>query len=270
MELDGGREITLDAGYLQRGHLDHAYALTAHKAQGATVDRTFVLGSEDLYRELGYTALSRHRDEARFYVARGDLTTIDRDLPTPDPVIAGLQQLLARSGAKQLALASLQDRDTSELPRERVELRTRFDAHLPSAAHVEHLGRERDRASQALEETDRRIDRLHELRGQTSVLHFRERGRLDDLLCDAQAAREQHVERCHHTTRAHDLAAERLHDWLGEHGDAAARLVVADRELASRQQLHEVAMARQTAVEPTPRWPERRQPARDRGIGLDR
>ena len=41
----------------------------AHLAQGATVDRDFVLGSEELYREWGYTALSRHRKEARFFVS---------------------------------------------------------------------------------------------------------------------------------------------------------------------------------------------------------
>jgi ATP-dependent exoDNAse (exonuclease V) alpha subunit len=28
-----------------------------------------VLGSDELYREWGYTALSRHRTEARFYVS---------------------------------------------------------------------------------------------------------------------------------------------------------------------------------------------------------
>ena len=84
VRLDSGREVTLDSGYLAAGRLDHAYALTAHKAQGATVDRSFVLGSEDLYRELGYTALSRHRHEARFYVARRDLEPKSRSRP-PQP-----------------------------------------------------------------------------------------------------------------------------------------------------------------------------------------
>ena len=70
VELQGGRRVDLDAAYLEHGHLDHGYALTAHAAQGATVDRAFVLGSDDLYREWGYTALTRHRDEARFYLVR--------------------------------------------------------------------------------------------------------------------------------------------------------------------------------------------------------
>ena len=61
-------EIDLPRRYVERGHLAHGYAITAHRAQGATVDRTFVLGSDELYREWGYTALSRHTEEARFYV----------------------------------------------------------------------------------------------------------------------------------------------------------------------------------------------------------
>ena len=69
VELDDGRtRRAARAATLDDGHLDHGYAITAHRAQGATVDRTFVLGSDELYREWGYTALSRHRDEARFYV----------------------------------------------------------------------------------------------------------------------------------------------------------------------------------------------------------
>lgn len=68
VQLSDGRELELPTGYAEAGHLDHGYALTAHRAQGATVDKTFVLGSDELTREWGYTALSRHREEARFYI----------------------------------------------------------------------------------------------------------------------------------------------------------------------------------------------------------
>jgi conjugative relaxase-like TrwC/TraI family protein len=69
VELGPGRRVEVPARYAQDGGLDHGYAVTAHRAQGATVDATFVLGSDELYREWGYTALSRHRDAARFYVS---------------------------------------------------------------------------------------------------------------------------------------------------------------------------------------------------------
>jgi conjugative relaxase-like TrwC/TraI family protein len=63
-----GRELTVDRPYLDDEHLDHGYALTAHAAQGATVDHAYVLGSDELYREWGYTALTRHRTDACFYI----------------------------------------------------------------------------------------------------------------------------------------------------------------------------------------------------------
>ena len=53
VELDGGKKVTLDERYLDAGRLDHGYAITAHRAQGATVDRTFVLGSDEAYADLG-------------------------------------------------------------------------------------------------------------------------------------------------------------------------------------------------------------------------
>jgi ATP-dependent exoDNAse (exonuclease V) alpha subunit len=68
VKLDRGPTVQLPAHYASDRHLDHGYAVTAHKAQGATFDRTFVLGSGEAYREWGYTAMSRHRDSATFYV----------------------------------------------------------------------------------------------------------------------------------------------------------------------------------------------------------
>lgn len=104
--LRDGTQRTLSAGYLQDGHLDHGYAITAHRAQGATIDRAFVLGSDELYREWGYTALSRHREEARYYVNCGD----DLQPPLPGLDISDHDHdgfplnPLRRERAKQLAL----------------------------------------------------------------------------------------------------------------------------------------------------------------------
>lgn len=64
--LAGGK--VLPAAYLDAGHLGHGYATTIHKAQGATVDRAFLLGSEGLYREAGYVGLSRARLATQLYV----------------------------------------------------------------------------------------------------------------------------------------------------------------------------------------------------------
>ena len=48
-------------------HLDHGYAATVHKAQGSTVDRSFVLASTYFDRHVTYVALSRHRFGAELY-----------------------------------------------------------------------------------------------------------------------------------------------------------------------------------------------------------
>jgi hypothetical protein len=68
LRCDDGRSVTLPAWYVDAGHVAHGYAITGHKAQGMTVDHTFVLGSDELYREWGYVALSRGRHSNHLYV----------------------------------------------------------------------------------------------------------------------------------------------------------------------------------------------------------
>jgi conjugative relaxase-like TrwC/TraI family protein len=72
LETDDGRRLLMPRDYLEAGHLTHGYAVTAHKAQGVTVERAFVLGSEEVTREWGYTALSRARAESRLYLVGGE------------------------------------------------------------------------------------------------------------------------------------------------------------------------------------------------------
>lgn len=113
VRLDSGRAVELTERYVRDGHLDHGYAITAHRAQGATVDRAFVLGSDELSREWGYTALSRHRTEARFYVSAAP-TFLNE---TPPPLQAGndvtgkVARMLAQSRAKHLAATHVMRRD---------------------------------------------------------------------------------------------------------------------------------------------------------------
>jgi ATP-dependent exoDNAse (exonuclease V) alpha subunit len=71
LRTDGGLDVVLPRTYLQSGHLIHAYAMTGHKAQGMTTVRCFALGNDTLYREWGYTALSRGKKENRLYLAGG-------------------------------------------------------------------------------------------------------------------------------------------------------------------------------------------------------
>ena len=62
------RRVALPADYLAAGHVTHAYAMTVHKAQGPTCDRAFTLGTDNLYREQGYVAMSRGRLSNHLYI----------------------------------------------------------------------------------------------------------------------------------------------------------------------------------------------------------
>jgi conjugative relaxase-like TrwC/TraI family protein len=62
----------LGSSYLDEGHVNHGYALTVHKAQGITVDRTFTVVGPDASREWGYVALSRGKKTNRLYLTRPD------------------------------------------------------------------------------------------------------------------------------------------------------------------------------------------------------
>lgn len=54
-------------------HVDHGYAVTIHRAQGCTVDRSFVLSSSTMDASLAYVAMTRHRDQAGFYTTPDSL-----------------------------------------------------------------------------------------------------------------------------------------------------------------------------------------------------
>jgi conjugative relaxase-like TrwC/TraI family protein len=58
----------LPAWYLDDGHIDYGYALTGHRAQGITVDRTFAVIGGDTGREWAYVAMSRGRESNRAYL----------------------------------------------------------------------------------------------------------------------------------------------------------------------------------------------------------
>jgi len=114
IELDNGRRVNLPESYAHDGHLDHAYATTAHRAQGTTVDRAFVLGSDELYREWSYTALSRHRGEARFYITAPHDFLNQAPQPLRDSDIPlHVAQMLADSRAEHLLGAWVTMRETA-------------------------------------------------------------------------------------------------------------------------------------------------------------
>ena len=104
---DDHRPLRLPFDYAASRHLTHAYAMTIHKAQGATYDRCFVLVGDQLTKESAYTALSRARSGTDLYLV-SDHTRVDEahmsELQTGPNEL--LRSAVRRSGAKQLALES--------------------------------------------------------------------------------------------------------------------------------------------------------------------
>jgi conjugative relaxase-like TrwC/TraI family protein len=111
VRLDDGREVRLDHDYLRRGQLRHGYALTAHKAQGITVDVSLLWGTQALARETGYVALSRGRHANYLYstwdLLRRDTNLADHgDLDRP----AAAQRRPGAADRRALARAALAER----------------------------------------------------------------------------------------------------------------------------------------------------------------
>jgi Ti-type conjugative transfer relaxase TraA len=90
--------------------VDHGYATTIHKAQGATVDRTYVLASGSMDRHLTYVGMSRHRDQVTLYAGRDEFKDV-----------AALSSRLSRAGLKETtldyALRRGMDREVGPQPR---------------------------------------------------------------------------------------------------------------------------------------------------------
>jgi conjugative relaxase-like TrwC/TraI family protein len=146
-----GDDVVLDVGYLERGWVDHAYAVTIHKAQGATCDVVFVVGPAGLYREGAYVAMSRGRDGSWIYITvaqAADILEAHRlgiPLPTepdPDPEVDLLDRLNI-SAAKNLV--TLDDPDAATVaalvdavPAPELLQRTRHARHAELACGVDN------------------------------------------------------------------------------------------------------------------------------------
>lgn len=158
------REVELPSRYLDAQSLEHAYAMTAHRLQGATVERAHVLGSDDLYREWGYTALSRHRDEAHFYViadhVQQSLPGMD-DYDALDATVTRLERERAKRMATEMEAREPASRDDADVTAELVASMPEVVRGLPeSERRRTQVARELDAASQRLQATALDLDEL--------------------------------------------------------------------------------------------------------------
>lgn len=90
---DGGHRRLISVEQRFYNNVDHGYATTIHKSQGATVDRVKVLASLSLDRHLTYVAMTRHREDLGVYYGTRSFAKA-----------GGLVELLSRKNSKETTL----------------------------------------------------------------------------------------------------------------------------------------------------------------------
>ena len=124
IETDSRLVRQLPAQYVAE-HVEHAYALTGHGMQGATVETAIVLASpRDLTAGWSYTALSRAREPTRLLI-HDDHATHERAAHAPERAhqLASRDELLARAGRRML------ERDDQDLAIDQLPPAGRADDH---------------------------------------------------------------------------------------------------------------------------------------------
>lgn len=95
INVDGNREkqkqvtISLD----RYNHITHGYAATIHKAQGVTVDQSYVLASKYMDSHLAYVGMTRHKEKAELFLSKEEFAN-KREL----------EQVLSRDRSKDVTV----------------------------------------------------------------------------------------------------------------------------------------------------------------------
>ncbi|MBP2351698.1 hypothetical protein JOF29_002781 [Kribbella aluminosa] len=135
-----GHAVTLPSAYVQRS-VELAYATTAHRAQGATVDTTHLLVTEQLTRALMYVGMTRGRHTNNAYVTTHQSTTDLHEPHFEQTMQDVLEAVLADPGVELSA---------HEVMRRELDNATRLDRLIPIHEHLCQLdARTRYRAAAA-------------------------------------------------------------------------------------------------------------------------
>lgn len=128
-------------------NVDHGYATTVHKSQGATVDRVKVLASLSLDRHLTYVAMTRHREDLGVYFGRRSFAKA-----------GGLVEILSRKNSKETTL----DYAGGSIYRQALRFAEARGLHIVNVART--VARDR------LEWTIRQKQKLFDLAGRLTAL----------------------------------------------------------------------------------------------------
>ena len=133
IETDSRLVRELPAGYVAE-HVEHAYALTGHGMQGATVEHAIVVASpRELTAGWSYTALSRARERTRLLIHDDHSDHTRADIaPTHESAPSARDELIARA-ARRMVERDDEDLAIDQLPRA---------GHADDSALTESIARE--------------------------------------------------------------------------------------------------------------------------------
>ncbi len=172
--IDTRRRVCVDSVFLERVNdyngaaaLQHAYAATTYQAQGATVDRAYVMADPSMNRQEFYVAASRSREETFFYATPEVQLDREEIAPASHFLRKGLEHIAEaaeRDGAQvaahdQALRSALGELPIEELRRRREELRSEAGAERQNEdAHrelEEKIGWFERRAENVLSDAER-------------------------------------------------------------------------------------------------------------------
>ncbi len=281
IETDSRLSRELPANYVCE-HVEHAYALTGHGMQGATVERAIVLASpRDLTGGWSYTALSRARDSTRLLIAdepitpeRSELAPDERHTGDRDHLIARVARRMLERGAEDLAIEQLPGH--ADDPQLALAEQTLGEPVQEQSAARNEL-KTGPQSRQALAELEESLGRL---RAQRNALPVHKLTQLDDAEARLRKLTNQR-DRLLKTLRAlpepparrllgrgrdpHELERSRLVSTLGAYDGelerAAAHRARLERELGEPEQVRSERAGLERAIEEiSRRYNELREP----------
>jgi hypothetical protein len=183
IETDSHLSRQLPAHYVAE-HVEHAYALTGHGMQGATVERAIVVATpHDLTAGWSYTALSRARQHTRLLIHDHQTNEERNDIAPDHPARTnGREDLLARAG-RRMTERDDQDLAIEQLPPAGHADDPQFTLPLTTGPVQEQAA---DRAEPIVEDVSRERlaalrERLEQFSAQRVALPLAGLQRLDDL-----------------------------------------------------------------------------------------
>ena len=262
VRTDAGAQRRLDAPYVAE-HLQHAYVLTAHTCQGATVEWAGVVGRpEDFTRNWSYTALSRAREPTELFVVD---TQTDRELDRGEIAPGQAAELRDERTPIERLETTMRCRDDEDLAVDRVDTeRTRGPARL-EPAHAP-LSVEATIARPSVGELQAELTRLRERIGRYPE-HFVEQ------LHAARSARAE-VQRVADTARARiaQLEQQAIGKLRGRPADFAERALERQRLQLAEDQIAACAERERNLASSVPdraAWEAERRVLRERAAEIN-